>query len=228
TKKTFLCYVFFTACSGTFDSFILEFSGRARRKSARLRHKFPGMEAVTVCTRVLFEPTCEGFSTVFSYSAQAFINEFQLRAQVMDGDGIQLALFVHGEHSALHPVIDNDASWHSVCVSWASSGGAWALWVDGVERHEGTNLYPGKSIGGDGVFIVGQEQDTYGGSLKAADSFCGSVTELHIWNRVLNASEIKAMEKECSPLTSGLLFKWNASALEMEGNSKYTIIPCEF
>ncbi|XP_030640183.1 adhesion G-protein coupled receptor D2 [Chanos chanos] len=198
------------------DSLILEFLGRTDRKSARLLQSFPTMDAVTVCARVRFDPSCHGVSTVFSYAIQTFINEFQLRAQVIQGEPIQLALLVHGVHSRYVSAFPNDASWHSVCVSWAAQGGRWAITVNGSEIGQGSNLYPSERIGRNGQFIIGQEQDAYGGSFKSQEAFCGSITQLYIWKRVLNSSEIQTMEKECSPIPSGLFFKWSASALEVE------------
>uniref|UniRef100_A0A3B4DUZ1 Adhesion G protein-coupled receptor D2 n=2 Tax=Pygocentrus nattereri TaxID=42514 RepID=A0A3B4DUZ1_PYGNA len=202
--------------SGMFDSVILEFLGRNERQSARLRHKFSDMAAVTVCTRLRFDPTCHGESTVFSYSIHSFINEFQLRANVTPKAPIGLALLVHGEHSTYQSAFANDASWHSLCVSWTGNGGEWAFSADGLEVGRGSRLYPSEHIGGDGFFIIGQGQNTFDGSFKSAEAFCGSITQLYIWDRALEAGEIRTMEKECKPITSSLLFRWSISGLEKD------------
>ncbi|XP_054871865.1 adhesion G-protein coupled receptor D2 isoform X2 [Amphiprion ocellaris] len=195
---------------------ILNFTGRSDRKHARLLHKFPSMGSVTVCTYVRFDPHCFGISTIFSYSIQSFINEFQLRANLTQGRRVQLALLVHGIHGRYQEAFDHDDSWHSVCVSWSQKGGRWAIYTHGRVISKGEGLNSTDSIGPDGLFIIGQEQDTFGGSFKADESFSGSITELHIWDRVLNSSEIFTMEKECSPISSGLVFKWSGAAMEIE------------
>ncbi|KAM9479478.1 adhesion G protein-coupled receptor D2 isoform 2-T2 [Salvelinus alpinus] len=202
------------------DTLILEFDGRSDVKNARLLHKFPAMCEVTVCTRVRFDPTCYGFSTVFSYSIQSFINEFQLRARLIQGQPIQLALLVHGMHGPYQEAFRHDGSWHSLCVSWSRHGGHWALFANGRPVNRGDSLYSAGDVGPDGHFILGQEQDSFGGSFKSAESFSGSLTQLHIWERVLNDSEIHTMEKECSPASSGLVFKWSATVLEVESSLK--------
>ncbi|AWP10823.1 putative kinesin-like protein KIF14-like isoform 3 [Scophthalmus maximus] len=197
---------------------ILEFSGRSDRKHARLLHKFSSMGSVTVCTRLRFDPNCFGISTIFSYSIQSHINEFQLRANLIQGKPVQLALMVHGIHGPYQEAVDHDDSWHSVCVSWSQNGGRWALYTHGLGFSRGDGLNSSDSIGPDGLFIIGQEQDTFGGSFKKDESFSGSITELHIWDRVLNGSEIFTMEKECSLISSGLVFKWSGAAMEIESS----------
>lgn len=198
-----------------FETLILEFTGRSDRKHARLLHKFHSMSSVTVCTRLRFNPNIFGFFTIFSYSIRSYINEFQLRANLIQGQPVALALLVHGAHGPYQTVFNHDDFWHSVCISWSQNGGHWELFTDHL-IFRGDGLNSTESVGPDGHFIIGQEQDTFGGSFKKDESFSGSITELHVWDRALNSSEIKTMENECSPISSGLVFKWKESALEIE------------
>ncbi|XP_059196570.1 adhesion G-protein coupled receptor D2 [Centropristis striata] len=204
-----------TRMTSSSETLILEFTGRSDRKHARLLHNFPSMDSVTVCTRLRFDPNCFGISTIFSYSIKSYINEFQLRVNLIQGKLVQLALLVHGTHGPYQEAFAHNGSWHSVCVSWNQNGGHWALYTDGLVVSRGDAL-SSNSIGPDGLFIIGQEQDTFGGSFKKDESFSGSITELHIWDRVLDSSEIYTMEKECSPISSGLVFKWSGATMEIE------------
>lgn len=208
---------------------ILVFAGRSNGKRARLLHRFPSMGSLTICSRILFDPNCFGFSTIFSYSIQSYINEFQLRANLIQGKRVQLALLVHGVYGPYQEAFDHDNTWHSVCVSWSQNGGRWALFADGLVIALGEGLNSTDSIGPGGFFIIGQKQDTFGSSFNSSESFSGSITELHIWNRVLNGSEIAIMEKECSPVSSGLLFKWSGAAMEIESSleQQWTDSPCQ-
>uniref|UniRef100_UPI003AAB2E64 adhesion G protein-coupled receptor D2 n=1 Tax=Centroberyx gerrardi TaxID=166262 RepID=UPI003AAB2E64 len=229
SQPVWIARKFVTHVKSPFDTLILEFSGRSDRKNARLLHKFPSMGSVTVCTRLRFDPSCFGVSTIFSYSIQSYINEFQLRASLIQNGPVQLALLVHGTHGPYHEAFAHDGSWHSVCVSWSQNGGRWALHTDGLPVAGGDGLHGTDSIGPDGLFIIGQEQDTFGGSFKKDESFSGSVTELHIWERALNDSEIHTMEKECSPISAGLVFDWGGAAVEIESSLKslWTDSPCQ-
>lgn len=200
------------------ETLILEFAGRSHKKSARLRHKFTSMDAMTVCTRLRFDPNCFGISNVFSYSIPSYINEFQLRAHLIKGKPVQLALLIHGIHGLYYKAFEHDSSWHSVCVSWSHNGGRWALFADGSRVFNGDGLHSSNSIGPDGLFVIGQEQDTFGGSFKENESFSGSITQLHIWDRELTGQEILTMENLCSPVSSGLVFKWSQEDLEIESS----------
>ncbi|XP_056613780.1 adhesion G-protein coupled receptor D2 [Triplophysa dalaica] len=197
------------------DIFMLEFPARPHRKSSRLRHKFLNMELLTVCAHLQFNRNCHGLSTVFSYSVKSFINELQLQARILENEPIQLALIVHGSNTTYVKAFPNDASWNFVCASWIGNGGKWSIWANGVKVGSGSSLNASDHIGGDGLFIIGQEQDTFGG-YKSDKALCGNITQLYMWDSVLLDSEIQNMGKECSPVSSGLFFKWRESVLEIE------------
>ncbi|XP_041064687.1 adhesion G-protein coupled receptor D2-like [Carcharodon carcharias] len=201
---------------GTFASHILRFSGRTDTKYAKLLKQFAQLHSVTICAQVQFDSTYVGVSTVFSYSIPSFINEFQLRANIVRGQQIQLALLVHGVHSPYSQAVENNGRWHHLCVSWTRHGGGWAIAADGSVISSGEQLYISDDIGAGGVFIIGQEQDTFGGSFKKDESFVGNITQLHIWDRVLNASEIQALAENCFVIPLGLFFQWNLSTFEVE------------
>ncbi|XP_072244890.1 adhesion G protein-coupled receptor D2 [Leuresthes tenuis] len=211
------------------ETLVLDFSGHSDRKHARLVHKFPSLSSVTICTKLRFDPDCFGIYTIFSYSIQSYVNEFQLQANLSQGKPVKLALLVHGIHGPYEEAFAHNFSWHSVCVSWNKNGGRWALYTDGVMVSRGDGLNGTDSIGPDGHFIIGQEQDTFGGSFKSVESFSGSITELHIWDKVLNSSQIFTMEKECSPVSSGLMFKWNETAMDIEPSliKQWRDSPCQ-
>ncbi|XP_053369104.1 adhesion G-protein coupled receptor D2 [Clarias gariepinus] len=194
---------------------ILNFLNRSELQSARLLRNFSDMTAVTVCFWLYFSPSCHGGLTVFSYSCRSYINEFQLRAKVLPNRNIELALMVHGHHGPYISAFTNDASWHSVCVSWTGMGGKWTISVDGHKVRRGISLYSSGHIRGGGIFIIGQEQDAFGSEFNSDKAFCGSITQLNLWDQVLDDGEIRTMEKDCLLISSGLLFRWERSELEM-------------
>lgn len=189
---------------------ILDFSRRSNQMHAHLLHKFPSMSSLTVCTQLHFNPNTFGISTVFSYS----INDFQLRANLTQGNPVQLALRIHGKQGSYVNAFEHDDSWHSVCVSWSQDDGSWALYARGhvVSRGNGMNCN-NDSISPDSVFIIGQGQN---GSFESNDAFSGRITNLHIWDRILSSCEILTMENECSTISSGLVYKWSEPLLGIE------------
>ena len=52
-------------------------------------------------------------------------------------------------------------------------------------------------IRGGEVLILGQEQDSLGGSFEAHQSFIGELTGVNIWNHVINEQEINYMSESC-------------------------------
>ncbi|XP_018609472.2 adhesion G-protein coupled receptor D2 isoform X1 [Scleropages formosus] len=199
-----------------FDTLIVEFPDQSDSDRIRVLWKFPSLSAVTVCTQIQLDPTFHGFSTIFSYSTQSFLKEFQLQANVTHGEAVKLSLLVHGEDGPYVEAFDNDGSWHLVCVSWTGVGGKWYISADGRLRDQGEGLYLSGDIGSDGVLVIGQKQDVSSRGM----SFTGNITQLNVWDRVLSPNEIHTMEKQCSLIFSGLFFKWNFSALAIDPSLK--------
>ena len=62
----------------------------------------------------------------------------------------------------------------------------------------GDNLATGHVIKSNGIVILGQEQDNYGGGFQKHQSFFGEMYGVNMWNKVLLAEEIARMSKNCS------------------------------
>ena len=102
----------------------------------------------------------------------------------------------------------SDGKWHHVCVTWKSSGGIVKVYKDGVSKANQTGLVAGQLIEPSGTWIIGQDQDSVGGGFQQADAFNGSLTDVNVWDRVLDASEISTLaSKSC-----GLGMKGNYKA----------------
>lgn len=211
-KLSFTCF-----CSkGSPQTSVLEFAGRPD-SYARLVPKLQPMDAMTLCVRLRFDPEASGVSTIYSYSS-SHISEFQLRAKLIQGKPAQFAVLVHGMDGPYWDTFDLDASWHSVCVTWSQNGGRWALFTDGLVVSRGVGLNSSSGAGPGDRLIIGQEHDAFGDPIRKNESFSGSLTELHIWDRVLSSSEISTMETTCSPFSSGLVLKWSEAVLEEESS----------
>ncbi|XP_073675582.1 adhesion G protein-coupled receptor D2 [Garra rufa] len=186
---------------------------------ARVNASFPPLSAVTVCVRVQWDPRQlhGNASTVFSYAARAFINEFQLRGKLFEFKRsrdktrtVRLALIIKGLHPAYKAELPVDGDWHHVCVTWRSSDGYWAIYVDGKREDFKQEKARGKEkendIHGGGIFVVGQDQDTFGGNFT--DPFFGNLTDLNVWGEALEPEQVKALNT-CSQLTNHrAIFRW--------------------
>ncbi|XP_016111694.1 adhesion G-protein coupled receptor D2-like [Sinocyclocheilus grahami] len=174
---------------------------------ARVNASFPPLSAVSVCLRVQWDPRRNDVSTVFSYAARAFVNEFQLRGKT-DDRKVRLALLIQGQHHRHKAELPVDGEWHHVCVTWRASDGFWAIYVDGEtgDSEKGKARGNAKDIHGDGIFILGQDQDTFGGNFT--EPFFGNLTDLSVWGEALEFEQVTALHT-CSQLTNHrAVFRW--------------------
>ncbi|XP_068590357.1 adhesion G-protein coupled receptor D2 isoform X2 [Cebidichthys violaceus] len=188
----------------------LSFPKESREGFARVNMSFPTLSSVSVCVRVQWNPEWNDVSTIFSYAAPVFTNEFQLRGQVDVQGRILLALIIHGKHLPYKASFPNDGAWHHICVTWLRSSGHWAIYVDGDRKDMGLATDSSRNIYGDGIFILGQDQDSFGGNFT--EPFFGNITDLNVWNMSLETRHIHALNT-CSPITPEVLFSWNLAYL---------------
>lgn len=62
-------------------------------------------------------------------------------------------------------------------------------------------------IEGNGIFVIGQEQDNVGGGFNEAESFIGKISYLDFWSREISAIEITEYYRTCDPY-QGNLYSW--------------------
>ncbi|NXJ24880.1 AGRD2 protein, partial [Dicrurus megarhynchus] len=199
---------------------VLVFRDKTDTKYVKVLSDFPELPAVTACAHLQWDTRTQEIATIFSYAVPAFINEFQLRGFVDEEGFVRFALIVHGHHSPYLPVFRADGQWHHFCVTWQQENGTWAIYADGKRRASASGLCSvgpsaPQAIFGQGTFIIGQDQDSLGGTFRAKESFSGNITDLHIWQKVLGAEQIEKV-RSCWVVEQDLVFGWNLNALEVE------------
>ncbi|KAG8190449.1 hypothetical protein JTE90_009286 [Oedothorax gibbosus] len=108
------------------------------------------------------------------------------------GGVVDNALTVSG-CSGVHVYVNNeplvtdvqvaDGQWHHLVFTWSSTdSGTWNLYKDGKLQSNGTNLKPMDVIQKGGTIVIGQEQDSVGGSFSPFETFTGNITRVNIWN----------------------------------------------
>lgn len=190
---------------------VLKFPKDSHDGFARVRVSFPAMSSVSVCVRVQWDREWIEVSTVFSYAAPVLTNEFQLRGRVDKQGPIHLALIIHGKHFPYKASFANDGAWHHVCVTWSRMSNHWAIYVDGDRKDTGSGTDMDRDIHGDGILILGQDQDSFGGNFT--EPFFGNITDLNVWNVSLESRHIRALNL-CSATIQEKLFSWNLSLID--------------
>lgn len=72
-------------------------------------------------------------------------------------------------------------------------------------------------IRGGGTLVLGQEQDSVGGSFQTYESFYGEMTGVNVWDRVIPHQEISRLSKSCRTGT-GNIFKWSDFKAHVKGS----------
>uniref|UniRef100_A0A8C0FYF9 Adhesion G protein-coupled receptor D2 n=1 Tax=Chelonoidis abingdonii TaxID=106734 RepID=A0A8C0FYF9_CHEAB len=199
---------------------ILVFRNKTDIKYVKVLANFPVMPAVTACAHIQWDNKAQEVSTIFSYAVPAFINEFQLRGFVDEEGFVRFAIIVHGHHSPYLPVFRSDGQWHHFCVTWQQQNGTWAIYADGKKKASAAGLctagpLASRAIYDHGTFIIGQDQDSLGGTFKEKESFSGNITDLNVWRTVLSEEQIERV-RSCCLIDHQLIFGWGSHTLEIE------------
>ncbi|KAM4663380.1 adhesion G protein-coupled receptor D2 [Discoglossus pictus] len=199
----------------------LLFDSKTDIKYAKLLVHFKALPEITVCVNIQWASTNTDFATVFSYAVPNFFNEFQLRGITDERGFVRFAIIVHGKHTPYSPVFFSDGQWHHFCVTWQKLNGTWVFYADGKRKASSTKLSQSKDISEGGAFIVGQDQDSFGGTFKEKESFCGNITNLNVWGKVLSNDQIEQV-RSCLSLEQDIIFGWKTHHLETEPTLRET------
>ena len=103
--------------------------------------------------------------------------------------------------------------------SWENKAGSWEIYKDGVSEAKGSRLKAGHVTNTNGILIFGQEQDSFGGGFDATQNYIGELTDLNMWNRVLDASEVSHLSKSChGGGGGGNVKKWSDFKVGLRGD----------
>ena len=70
--------------------------------------------------------------------------------------------------------------------------------------------------------MLGQDQDSVGGSFESVQSFQGSLTNVNVWSYFLSPKEIKDQSKSCQSGV-GDVYKWTDFIYSIEGKTELVI-----
>lgn len=119
----------------------------------------------------------------------------------------------------------NDGNWHHLCSTWNSQDGAYKIYKDGNVVGSGT-IATGKTIPGNGIWVLGQDQDSRGGAFVKFQAFQGEMVEVNIFDRVLSSEEISEMSQSCALSQKGNVKSWNDFKSGVKGNIEVVNATC--
>ena len=172
--------------------------------------------------------------TIDSWGHQRTENLTKDHAAVDTLDGAVDALDDHSElklsafcffyrHALVHPAVGMIAvEWHQICATWENVNGEWKLYKDGNMENTGTGFKTGYVIQAEGSLVLGQEQDSPGGTFDRSQSFQGSLANLNVWSYVLPESTIKELSG-CCHAGEGNVYTWSHFIYGIRGNPRLVI-----
>lgn len=84
------------------------------------------------------------------------------------------------------------------------------------------------TISGAGAFVLGQEQDSVGGSFSEAESLIGRIYRLDTWDYLLDPTKISDLARECQQSFDGSLIKWPDFLSKIRGGVKVKYFSSDF
>ncbi|KAL4641352.1 serum amyloid P-component-like [Arapaima gigas] len=124
-------------------------------------------------------------------------------------------MYVLGSEATFWGLPDRLSEWVSLCGTWDSDTGLAQLWVDGKPSSRKA-LKPGGTISTPHSIVLGQEQDSYGGSFDKGQSFVGLITDVHMWDHVLPPLDIHLFA-EGSTFAPGNVLEWGDMEYTRQG-----------
>ncbi|XP_066302604.1 von Willebrand factor D and EGF domain-containing protein-like isoform X1 [Branchiostoma lanceolatum] len=179
------------------------------------------LTAVTACVRMRTDEAHSG--TLFSYATQRYQNEF-----LFFGDTSHTTFSVSIQFSGTGSVDLQvlDGMWHLVCFTWKSSSGDWKMYTDGRVVGSGTGYAVGRSVNPGGVWVLGQEQDSPGGSFQINQAFRGDISSFNVWDDAMTDSQILQLLINVTAYRGSVL-DWETVGKLVYGEAQLYRVECE-
>uniref|UniRef100_A0A8C8CUC4 Sushi, von Willebrand factor type A, EGF and pentraxin domain-containing protein 1 n=1 Tax=Oncorhynchus tshawytscha TaxID=74940 RepID=A0A8C8CUC4_ONCTS len=171
-------------------SFNLDFEVSGIHGYVMMDGVMPALTEIT-CTFWMRSSDTTNYGTPISYAVEESDNAFLL----IDYNG--WVLYINGNDKITDCPAVNTGQWHHIGVSWRSWDGDWRVYINGNPSDGGKGLSVGSTIPGGGALVLGQDQDQRGEGFNPVESFVGSLSQLHIWDRVLDPQQIKILASTC-------------------------------
>ncbi|XP_004462881.1 C-reactive protein-like [Dasypus novemcinctus] len=191
-EKLWLCFLVFISLTSAFSETDMRKKAFVfPRESADsfvtlIAHQEKPLTAFTVCLHAYTDLTRD--YSLFSYATMETDNEILI---FKENGGYSIS--VGGSDITFSPPVSSSspAPLH-LCVTWESASGIIELWLDGKPMVR-KSLKKGYSLGTEASIILGQEQDSFGGSFDESQSLVGDIGNVNMWDFVLSPDQINAV-----------------------------------
>ncbi|XP_053687129.1 sushi, von Willebrand factor type A, EGF and pentraxin domain-containing protein 1-like [Sabethes cyaneus] len=212
TKVSCECppYFYGSSCEVfTTPDFVISFENSGITNYVKMDGPRQNLSEISLCTWIQTNDDFN-YGSVISYATSRMDNEFTFT------DYSGFVLYIAGQYVVTNVYI-NDGMWHFICLTWTNQRGIYEIFLDGELQTTGYDLSSGKTIEANGLFVVGQEQDSLGGDFSESEAFVGKLAYLDVWSRALSGYEVKELYYSCEPY-QGDLIKWTDLKFRLMGN----------
>ncbi|XP_052833673.1 sushi, von Willebrand factor type A, EGF and pentraxin domain-containing protein 1 [Octopus bimaculoides] len=190
-------------------SYSLQFDGPSTMSYTAVKMQRP-LSAFTLTFWMKTKDTTN-YGTVVSYATPLEQNALT----VIDYN--EFTLYINGK-SETTDVVANDGLWHHIAVTWSMVDGSWEIYLDSKIINQAKNLSKAQQIEGNGLLVVGQEQDSMGGGFNSRESFIGELGQINLWDYKLDPAKFKAMLTSCDEF--GNVVSWPSFQSGLRGRVK--------
>ncbi|KAK8401438.1 hypothetical protein O3P69_002897 [Scylla paramamosain] len=200
---------------------VLQESGKPSAESyARLLTPFPILRTFTVCYRIRLIRFREE-STLMSYAvSDDKDNELRMDHRIT---GYKVSLHSKWAQTSLDTPL---RVWSHFCFQYQEDNGVWEIFMDGQQRANGSFPPFDEPLLGNGAYIIGQEQDSFGGNFQQDQSYSGEIAHLSFWDSYLSQDEIIRIA-ECQEPKEQPLLGWSSQEWELQGEVYSQFRPLE-
>ncbi|KAL7887763.1 hypothetical protein AOLI_G00054840 [Acnodon oligacanthus] len=174
------------------------------------------LEAFTLCMRLFVNPAVVNQGSretiLFAYRTQDHdeLNVWQEKGSI----SLYLRSSSEGAFYAV-PLLSIFRT--NLCVTWESSTGLTALWLDG--RRSTLQVYrQNHKVQSGGAVILGQDPDDFTGKFDENQSFVGEISDVNMWDFVLTGDQIRNFSDRVWLGPAPNVLNWNTMQYEMIGN----------
>ncbi|XP_037392833.1 pentraxin fusion protein-like [Pygocentrus nattereri] len=174
------------------------------------------LEAFTLCMRLSVDPNVvdseERETILFAYRTKDHdeLNVWQEKGNI----SLYLRSSSEGAFYAV-PLLSIFRT--DLCVTWESSTGLTAFWVDG--RRSTLQVYrQNHTVQSGGAVILGQDPDSFVGKFDEDQSFVGEISDVNMWDHVLMGDQIRNFSDELWLGPEPNVLNWDTMQDEVNGN----------
>ncbi|XP_036437121.1 pentraxin fusion protein-like [Colossoma macropomum] len=174
------------------------------------------LEAFTLCMRLSVDPNVVSKGNrdtiLFAYCTKEGdeLNVWQEKSNI--------SLYLRSSsEGALYAVPPLSIFRTNLCVTWESSTGLTAFWVDG--RRSTLQVYrQNHKVQPGGAVILGQDPDSLLGGFDEDQSFVGEISDVNMWDYVLTGGQVKQFNEKLGLGPEPNVLNWNTMQYEVHGN----------